>query len=263
MSVTLINTKHQDILQNVYEGLYEKIVDISDLSGINPICSKENVERIDKRINIISDADVHFLGNGNFHYLTLPLLKRIDNPFTLIVFDHHNDAGKLEFSGFTSCGSWINDVVRSLPMVQKVVVIGVGEKDEKVMVESHREIVETISENQLDFLEDFLQGDTIPTQDVYISIDRDILSTAEVQTNWNQGTIMVEQLKKAIELVSKQHRVVGADVCGDLDWDYSMTQQIDMKKARNQAYQVNKVLFSLLESLVERGNPTGKSLFLF
>lgn len=263
MSVTLINAKHQDILQNIYTGLYQKIVDISDISGINTICSKETVARITQRFEIISDSTVHFLGNGNFHYLTLPLLKKYTHPFTLIVFDHHNDAGELGFEGFTSCGSWINEVVRGLPMVQKIVLMGVGEEHGKEMIDLHKDLIEIISENKLDYLTDLVNNHMIPTEDIYISIDRDILSETEVQTNWNQGTVSVEQLKKAIQLVSQKHRVIGADVCGDLDWDYSLLQQMEMKKAKHQAYQVNKELFQLLESLVKWEYPTEQSFLLF
>lgn len=251
MNVTLVNTKHQDILQSVYEGLYQKIVDISDISGINTICSKETVDKITQRFDIISDASIHYLGNGNFHYLTLPLLRKFTQPFTLIVFDHHNDAGKLGFEGFISCGSWINDVIQTLPMVQKILMIGVGEENEKEMVERHKGVIETISERQLVFLEELLQEDKIPTKNIYLSIDRDILSETEILTNWNQGTILLEQLKKAIRLAAETHTVIGADVCGDLDWDFSMIQQVNMKKAKNQAHRVNKELFYLLDLLIE------------
>lgn len=262
MSVALINAKHQDILQNIYAGLYQKIVDISDISGINTICSKETVARITQRFEIISDATVHFLGNGNFHYLTLPLLKKYFEPFTLVIFDHHNDAGKLGFEGFTSCGSWINDVVRGLPMVQKIVLIGVGEENGKEMIETHKDLIEVISENELDYLVDLLDGQMIPTQDIYLSVDRDILSESEVQTNWNQGTVSIEQLKTAIQLVSQKHRVIGADVCGDLDWDFSLLQQMEMKTAKKQAYQINKELFCLLETLMKWEYPTEQSFLL-
>lgn len=168
MSVTLIKAKHQDILQNIYTGLYQKIVDTSDISRIITIFSKKTVVRITQRFDIISDSTIHFLGNGIFHYLTLLLLKKYSRPFTLIIFDYHNDAGK---------------------------------EHGKEMIDSHKDLIEVISENELDYLTSLLNKHTIPTEDIYISLNRDILSETEVQTNWNQGTLLVEQLKRAIKLV--------------------------------------------------------------
>lgn len=250
MGITLVNVKHQDVLQSLYEGLYHQLVDISDLSGINTICAKETIDIIRNRFDLISRSAIHFLGNGNFHYLTLPLLQNYVQPFSLIVFDHHNDAGKLDFEGFTSCGSWINDAFQLVPSMKKVFILGDGEDNNKEMTQEVKDKITIIPEKELHPLKLQLVTKLIPTKEIYLSIDRDILSPREVQTNWDQGNVSLEELIDYITILSKNHSVIGADICGDLDWDYNMSQEYKKNAAREQTHHVNKRLFeTVLEGI--------------
>ncbi|MCI3027906.1 arginase family protein [Desemzia sp. C1] len=252
MGITLVNVKHQDVLQNLYEGLYHQLVDISDLPGINTICAKETVETIRNRFDIISRSAIHFLGNGNFHYLTLPLLQKYKHPFSLIVFDHHNDAGKLDYEGFTSCGSWINEVVKLVPAVKKVFLVGCGEENDKEMSQEITEKIIIIPERELNPLKLYQVSKMIPTKDIYFSVDRDVLTPKEVQTNWDQGNVSTEELIDYIKILSNDHALIGADICGDLDWDYNMSKEYKKIPAREQAYHVNKQLFETFETILKK-----------
>jgi len=79
-----------------------------------------------------------------------------------------------------------------------------------------------------EFLERFLRGAApavveadfktfeFPTiNPVYISIDKDVLSTDEVLTNWDQGNMSVDTLFMNLKRIFKNRRVLGIDICGD------------------------------------------------
>ena len=250
-NVTLINTRHQDILENIYGGLYRDIIDISDLHGTNTICTYDTVKQIEKIVNNKRKNTIYFLGNGNFHYLTFPIIQQIKESFTLIVFDHHNDAGTFPYENITTCGSWINDVIEHNKAVTEVLIIGKTKKNEKEMITKHKRKIRFLYET--DMTQEAVQrlAKTIQTKRIYISIDRDVLTEEQVQTNWDQGNITMDELTKAVELISKDHIVIGADICGDLEWDYTSSFRYPMKKYLKQSVEANRQLFSVLEKEIE------------
>ena len=58
---------------------------------------------------------------------------------------------------------------------------------------------------------------TIPTDTVYLTIDKDVLRKLDSFTNYpdSQGTMTLDELLAAISLIGKRKRIIGADVCGD------------------------------------------------
>ncbi len=52
---------------------------------------------------------------------------------------------------------------------------------------------------------------------VYISIDKDVLSKQQYQTNWDQGILSTKSLKSLLSLMVKQYQVLGMDICGEMD----------------------------------------------
>lgn len=60
-------------------------------------------------------------------------------------------------------------------------------------------------------------GDNRRKRDIYISIDKDVLSENEYKTNWDQGDMSVEELLDILELICSRRNVIGIDVCGEMD----------------------------------------------
>jgi len=58
---------------------------------------------------------------------------------------------------------------------------------------------------------------TIPTDTVYLTIDKDVLRESESFTNYPgyQGTMTLDELLAAVSLIGKRKRIIGVDVCGD------------------------------------------------
>lgn len=99
-------------------------LDCRDISGVNGYCSDDTQEEIRKRIQEYSYEGIHFLDSGNYHYLSKFWLEKVQQPFSLIVFDHHTDMQESAFFGLLSCGSWVKEVLETNPYVKEVCVVG-------------------------------------------------------------------------------------------------------------------------------------------
>ena len=87
-------------------------VDLSDLPGTDMYCSEEASEEIRIRLERYSPRGIHFIDNGNYHYMTLFFTEKIREPFSLVLFDHHTDMQKPMMEGMLSCGSWAGELLK-------------------------------------------------------------------------------------------------------------------------------------------------------
>ena len=71
------------------------------------------------------DPAVTFYGSGDFHHVSLALLRRITTPFNLLVLDKHPDW--MCGIPFLHCGTWLRHAAR-LPLLRRVYHVG-GELD--------------------------------------------------------------------------------------------------------------------------------------
>ena len=55
----------------------------------------------------------------------------------------------------------------------------------------------------------------LPTQQIYISVDKDCLIGEEAITNWEEGELRLADVAAAIELLGGEKEIVGADVTGE------------------------------------------------
>ena len=70
-----------------------------------------------------TDAEPHltFYGSGDFHHVSLALLRRLREPFNLLVLDNHPDW--MRGVPFLHCGTWLRHASR-LPLVRRVFHVG-------------------------------------------------------------------------------------------------------------------------------------------
>ncbi len=166
-----------------------KNVDFTWLEGTNCYCSPESAEIIRLVLGREEPGAFHQIGTGDYHYLTLFWLERIREPFCLALFDHHPDDQPAAFGdGLISCGGWVADA-RRLPLLQQDVWI--------------RDTA------------DFPLLETLPKDlPVYLSVDLDILSPAFARTDWDQGTMSLDELSAALRRLRVERRIIGVDLCG-------------------------------------------------
>lgn len=100
------------------------ILDFTTLSGTTGFCDDAAADEIRRRIADFPARGLHFLDNGNFHYLTRFWCEKITEDFVLVVYDHHVDLRKPVFPGLMSCGSWIRDVLLRNSHCRAVLIIG-------------------------------------------------------------------------------------------------------------------------------------------
>lgn len=165
------------------------IIDCRDVDGTRCYLDDEAKKVLTDRISELSAEGLHFIDSGNYHYLSLLWLTKITEDFNLVLFDHHPDNQPPSFGQITSCGGWVLEATETLPHLKNVYTYGIGEE---IPVEQ-------------------LPND-LP---LYISIDKDALSTDYAITDWDQGDMTLSQLLEMLSVLFEKHQVIGVDICGD------------------------------------------------
>ncbi|WGK89522.1 arginase [Pseudomonas migulae] len=193
--------------------------------------------------------EIFFFGSGDYHHLTPAFLTDLPAPVSLIHFDNHPDW--VHFAPRRHCGSWVNQALK-LPNIQRIVTLGPCSDDlqnpqlkggnlsalkrgvlqlfpwqhppSKVWGRvgdgaGHQQL-----ENQLHwrnlaeldwpvFLDQLITS--LPTEAVWITIDKDVLASEDAATNWDQGGMRLSHLLQAIRVLAANKRILGIDICGE------------------------------------------------
>lgn len=249
MSVLALNLSH------IYEtGILPgnvKILDFTDIPGTDCYCDDRAKEIIRDRLSSYGPEGVHFLDSGNYHYLTLFFLEKIpkDQAFDLILFDNHPDSQAPAFGEITSCGGWVREAWIRFPNLRRVILAGADpglvreegldvvsdalllegwNRADKAMTRDTEEVrpikgIEKTGEDRDRFpvyvygrrsQEESLKRESSPIP-VYISIDKDVLSTEDAACSWSQGRMGLSDLQECLEAIPISHPVIGVDVCGE------------------------------------------------
>lgn len=194
-----------------------------------------------------------FMGSGDFRHISALLianvLEQTYEHVTVIHFDNH--PGWTRFKGGMHCGSWVNRALEH-PQVTRVITVGVTSRDlvrpewktanlaqltygglelyphdhppSRVSADYglsacfdqkggalHWRTIRAMGEDA--FAEQLLAR--IPTTNVYLTIDKDVLARRDAITNWDQGVMRLPYLLSLIKQIGAKHRILGADVSGD------------------------------------------------
>lgn len=206
------------------------------------------IRNLESRMPAAGDHGTVFLGSGDFHHLSLPLVERCARlnkraGLRVVVLDNHPD--NMRFPWGVHCGSWIHHVAR-IPEVAQVHIIGITSGDLGLAHAWEHKLgsllagkisywstgVDTRWARWLGLKAHFhsfpdrqslilaacaaLRAERRPT---YCSIDKDVLSQEEVHTNWDQGVLRRADVAAIVSAL--QGCVVGSDVTGDVSvWRY-------------------------------------------
>ncbi|ACX76151.1 hypothetical protein Fisuc_2566 [Fibrobacter succinogenes subsp. succinogenes S85] len=242
----------------------DAIKEINELIDNAESNSKSESDRnIKNRDNSTSDIapqpGIHFFDNGNYHYMSKLWTDRVQESFTLIVFDHHPDMQPPRFGGILSCGGWVKEVLENNKFIQNVIIIGV--KDE--LVETVREelsqsgeanILEKVTfikESELSTLPSIICSDSVNvfSSNLYISIDKDALSPVYAATNWDQGTLTFDALKDSITALTTGRKILGIDICGERAHDFEGDEHHTVQEADSLNSELNRDLVEFLNNL--------------
>jgi hypothetical protein len=194
------------------------------------------------------------LGSGDFHHVSLALLRQLMVPFNLLVLDNHPDW--MRSIPFLHCGTWLYHAAR-LPGLQRVFHVG-GEVDfdncwrwlapwgllsrRKIVVfpavrryrqgrwaELKAEPVAPSAERGAlcaprsalcaSRMEELLEPYRAELENwpLYVSIDKDVLKESVGVTNWDAGHLETGEACAVLQAFSKACRggLLGADIVGD------------------------------------------------
>lgn len=235
----------------------DAIKEINELIDNAESSSKSECNRIiENRDNSTNAPDIHFFDNGNYHYMSKLWTDRVQEPFTLIVFDHHPDMQPPRFGGILSCGGWVKEVLDNNKFIQNVIIIGV--KDE--LVETVREelsqsgeanILEKVTfikKSELNTLSSFVSR-LSSQHSLYISIDKDALSPTYAATNWDQGSLTLDALKDCITALTTGRKILGIDICGERAHDFEGDEHHTVQEADALNSDLNRELVEFLQKI--------------
>ena len=181
-----------------------------------------------------------FMGSGDFHHLSWPLIARQQPavPMQVVVLDNHPDNMRFPFG--VHCGSWVRKVAL-LPQVSHVHVLGITSHDiggghawENYLTPLLRGKltywsmgVNTGWSRRLgltrafrDFatpealVDAFVQLQRTQNTPSYLSIDKDVFSPETAHTNWDQGRLLASHAVALID--SLRSRLIGSDINGEV-----------------------------------------------
>jgi len=233
--VTLLNFGDAYPWQRELSDFADEWIELTDITEAHLFCSHEALTEIGYRLSGRTSRGITYIGSGNYHYVTYLLLSEINRPFSLVLFDNHTDAKLTDgMSGLLSCGSWVAEAAARFPHLRQVLIVGVCAEQN---LSSSESLGKTVLWPSVGEPQKLLS--VIPTEDVYISIDKDVLDRSFAVTNWDHGNMHLRELLAAMQTLVRQKNVLGIDVCGELPvppaevWRY--TDQLRLNEQANLA----------------------------
>ncbi len=215
-----------------------------------------SAKEIKKLLDPASKNDVTFLGSGDFHHVSLFLAEQFISPLSVIIFDHHPDWFILPPK--KACGSWVSELSKNPSIEKIILFGPSSEdlntlsmltadlsslRNNKLEIYPYkhgsslsllRRIPDNVSisnqrgifynkinwrELRADPLGIFLEViQRLPTKQVYISIDKDCLKKEYALTNWEEGSLSLDDLLSMLEIIKSRLDIVGLDITGDYSY---------------------------------------------
>ena len=253
-----------------------RYIDCSDIEETDMYCSKEANKRIWEKIKPYGIQGIHYIDSGNYHYITKIITDHIDEPFGLVMYDHHTDMQIPMVPGMMSCGDWAGQALSQNKNLRQLVIVGPPEKDIDQTLESYngsqsgRLLIFSAEDLHGGLLEDKLK--LIRTDlPLYISIDKDVLGTEDCETNWSQGDMSIDGLERLLGVFLggqgeernsdaccnderyagdiRHSRILGVDICGEIQTDIPVPEYLEAEEKNEK---VNIELFRFISEHVKK-----------
>lgn len=253
-----------------------RYIDCSDIEETDMYCSKEANKRIWEKIKPYGIQGIHYIDSGNYHYISKIITDHIDEPFGLVMYDHHTDMQIPMVPGMMSCGDWAGQALSQNKNLRQLVIVGPPEKDIDQTLESYNG---SQSGRLLIFSAEDLHGGLFENKlklirtdlPLYISIDKDVLGTEDCETNWSQGNMSIGGLERLLgvflggqgeEINSdacrnderyagdiRHSRILGVDICGEIQTDIPVPEYLEAEEKNEK---VNIELFRFISKHVKK-----------
>lgn len=241
--------------QNLLFRHKSEIIDLKGLGPRVRLWMDEKSKReAENRIQGSLRNSVTFFGSGDFHHISSILINQFQGPISVIIFDFHPDwdtlpphlacgswvnrvlknrnVQKCMLIGVSSddISSWWlqsgnldslqNDRLEIYPYSHKPSKVFFKRIPQNLSFQFKKHLLyseiywnELKNNNLNDFFLSFLKR--IPTEKVYISIDKDCLKREYALTNWEEGSLSLDELLLMLKLIKENLDIVGVDITGD------------------------------------------------
>ena len=253
-----------------------RYIDCSDIEETDMYCSKEANKRIWEKIKPYGIQGIHYIDSGNYHYISKIITDHIDEPFGLVMYDHHTDMQIPMVPEMMSCGDWAGQALSQNKNLRQLVIVGPPEKDIDQTLESYngsqrgRLLIFSAEDLHGGLLENKLK--LIRTDlPLYISIDKDVLGTEDCETNWSQGDMSIDGLERLLGVFLggqgeernydayrnderyagdiRHSRILGIDICGEIQTDIPVPEYLEAEEKNEK---VNIELFRFISEHVKK-----------
>ena len=253
-----------------------RYMDCSDIEETDMYCSKEAYKRIWEKIKPYGIQGIHYIDSGNYHYISKIITDHIDEPFGLVMYDHHTDMQIPMVPEMMSCGDWAGQALSQNKNLRQLVIVGPPEKDIDQTLESYNG---SQSGRLLIFSAEDLHGGLLENKlklirtdlPLYISIDKDVLGTEDCETNWSQGNMSIGGLERLLGVFLggqgeernsdaccnderyagdiRHSRILGVDICGEIQTDIPVPEYLEAEEKNEK---VNIELFRFISEHVKK-----------
>lgn len=212
--LSVLNFDETYLFQTKLQTWNYESINLQHIQHVNLYCERESLSKIKSYLNKREKKGITLIGNGNYHYVSYLLLQEIRSPFTLVLFDNHLDVGLKPNQDeiLLSCGSWVAHALKNLSLMERVVIVGPTAIYPPHFKHPQVTIFPYVERGSLS-VKSILSA--IPSKNIYISIDKDVLSPKEVLTNWDQGKMNVHELLYLLNGLLDCKNVIGVDICGE------------------------------------------------
>lgn len=253
-----------------------RYIDCSDIQETDMYCSKDAYEKIWGRIEPYGIQGIHYIDSGNYHYISKIITDHIDEPFGLVMYDHHTDMQIPMVPEMMSCGDWAGQALSQNKNLRQLVIVGPPESDIEQTLESYSG---SQSGRLLTFSAEDLHGDLLENKlklirtdlPLYISIDKDVLGPEYTETNWSQGDMSIDGLERLLSVFLggqgeeknsdacrndernvgdiRHSRILGIDICGEIQTDIPVPEYLEAEEKNEK---VNIELFRFISEHVKK-----------
>lgn len=253
-----------------------RYIDCSDIQETDMYCSKNAYEKIWGRIEPYGIQGIHYIDSGNYHYISKIITDHIDEPFGLVMYDHHTDMQMPMVPEMMSCGDWAGQALSQNKNLRQLVIVGPPESDIEQTLESYSG---SQSGRLLTFSAEDLHGDLLENKlklirtdlPLYISIDKDVLGPEYTETNWSQGDMSIDGLERLLSVFLggqgeeknsdacrndernagdiRHSRILGIDICGEIQADIPVPEYLEAEEKNEK---VNIELFRFISEHVKK-----------
>jgi hypothetical protein len=191
------------------------------------------------------EPTITFCGSGDFHHVSLALVRRLREPFNLLVLDKHPDW--MRAIPFLHCGTWLRHAA-CLPLLRRVYHVGgdldfdnawrwLAPSDELrrgkiTVIPAVRHLTRGLWRHVRNVPLRDGEGSVTPERiarllrpfvpalarwPLYVSLDKDAMTSDEAVVNWDSGHLRMAEVSAVLGafIGAARGNVIGMDVVGD------------------------------------------------